>query len=166
MVRVRDVVSLLLSLAWRGSFAVVAVGLLAAIYSGGKDDSTNGLEVPAKGLAVFSDNGTNALVTLGEAGTRNFSTCIIQDQGANELARVNFYKSGHVCFEFGSTSAVRGSGVLSNNELVGLGVASDLKHKYDLSVHPDGSSVVQAMVRDDSRVRTIRLSPRGDVLGN
>ena len=84
-----------------------------------------------------------------------------------EIARVNSYCNGQVTFGFGSNSIVRGCGNFHKDGAAGLGIISDPEHLYDVKIQPDGSSVVRAKVRDDrarERVRTLRLSPGGDVL--
>jgi hypothetical protein len=167
MFRVRHVASTLFSLAGRVGILVVGAGVLIGIFLKDGDDLTIGAEQRGKGRAVFSDQGTKVLVTMGDAVTGEFSTCVIQDQEGKELARVNSYHNGHVSFEFGMTSTVRGSGIFRKDGAVALGVISDVKHQYDVSVQPDGSSVVHAIVRDDrnrDRVRTVRVSPSGDVV--
>jgi hypothetical protein len=162
MVRVRDVVSTLLSLVWKSIVPVVGVGLLAGSFFKGDADLV-GTEPPGKGRSVVSDQGANVLVTMGDSGTESSSACIVRDEGGKELARINLYKSGAVTFEFGSSSALRGCGVLSNRR-VDLGVSTDVKSQYLVSVQPDGSSVVDVVDRTSDRHRILRLSPRGDVL--
>jgi hypothetical protein len=74
-----------------------------------------------------------------------------------------------VTFAFGSSSPVRGCGGFRKDGAAGLGVISDVKHLYDVSIQPDGSSVVHAIVRSGcarERVRTMRFSPSGNVLGD
>src|SRR6516164_1617336 len=98
MFRLRSVASTLCSLAWKVSIPVVGAGVLIGIFLKESDDQTKGAELPAKGRAVFSDQGTNVLATLSDAGTRGFSTCVIQDQEGKEIARVNSYPSGDLIF--------------------------------------------------------------------
>jgi hypothetical protein len=167
MFRLRSVASALCSLAWKVSIPVVGASVLIGILLKESDDQTKGAELPSKGWAVFSDQGTNVLVTLSDAGTRGFSTCVMQDQGGKEIARVNSYPSGDLIFSFGNASTVRGSGTSFKDGAVNLGVSREAKHQYTVSVQPDGSSVVQTIVYDDSggaKVRTVGLSPNGDVL--
>jgi hypothetical protein len=147
---------------------VISTGVLIGIFLKESDDQTKGAELPAKGRAVFSDQGTNVLVTLSDAGTRGFSTCVMQDEEGKEIARVNSYPSGHINFAFGGTSTVRGVGTFYQNGPADLGVSRDVKHLYGALVQPDGSSVVSVIIRDDhnrnSPVKSIRLSPSGEVL--
>jgi hypothetical protein len=168
MFRLRSVASALCSLAWKVGIPVISTGVLIGIFVKESDDQTKGVELAAKGRAVFSDQGTNVLVTLSDAGTRGFSTCVMQDQGGKEIARVNSYPGGHINFAFGGTSSVRGVGTFYQNGALDLGVSSDVKHQYMVSARPDGSSVVRAIIWDDhnrvSRVKSIRLSPSGEVL--
>jgi hypothetical protein len=163
MVRARDVASTLLSLVWRATVPVVGVGLLVGTFSKG-DADPEGVEPPGKGRVVVSDQGAHVLVTMGDAGTENFSTCIVQDESRKELARINLYKDGAVNFAFVGSSALRGSGALSRSGGVDLGVGTEVGRQYLVSVHPDGSSVVDVVARAGDRHRILRLSPRGDVL--
>jgi hypothetical protein len=165
MIRVRDIVSALLSSAWRVAVPVVGVCFFVGTFFKGDADLED-MERPGKGRAVVSDHGAHVLVTMGDAGTENFSTCVVQDEGGTELARINLHKDGAATLEFGTSSTIRGSGVLSKSGRIDLGISADVKGQYMVSVQPDGSSVVTIVDRDGDRSRTLRLSPRGDVLGD
>jgi hypothetical protein len=163
----RQVAFSLCSFAWKISFPVVVACVLIGIFLKDSDYLAIGAEQVEKGRAVFSDQGTRALVTLGEPAQGNFSTCVIHDQDGNQLARVSSHHNGQVAFEFGITSTVHGSGVCRKNGAVAFGLTGDVKHQYDVTVQPDGSSVVHVRVRDDRdhrRVTTVKFSPSGDVL--
>ena len=165
MVRVRDVASTLLSLAWRSIVPVVGVGLLAGSFFKG-DAELVGTEPPGKGRAVVSDQGDHVLVTIGGAEAGSPSACVVQDESGKELGRIISYKSGAVTFEFGSSSALRGCGVLRKGGGVDLGVSTDIRHRYLVSVEPDGSSVVEVLDQAGNRQRTLRVSPRGALIGD
>jgi hypothetical protein len=166
VLHLRHVASALCSLAWKVSVPVIGAGVLIGIFLKDSNDPTIGVKQPGRGQAVFSDQEANVLVTLGDAGTRGFSTCVMQDREGTEIARVDSLPNGRINFAFGGTSPVRGSGTLYQNGAVDLGIGRGEKHQYIVSVQPDGSSVVQVVVGDDrgEKVRTVRLSPSGDVL--
>jgi hypothetical protein len=165
MIRVRDVASTLLSLVWRAIFPVVGVGfLVGSCFKGDADQK--GIEPAGNRQAVVSDQSVDMLVTMRDSGAEFFSTCIVQDEGGKELARINLYKDGAVTFEFGSTSPLRGCGVLSNRGQVDFSVMNDVKSKYQVSVQTDGSSVVDVADCTSDMHRILRLSPQGDVLRN
>jgi hypothetical protein len=165
MIRVRDVVSALLSSAWRVAVPVVGVCFFVGTFFKGDADLED-IERLGKGRAVVSDHGAHVLVTMGEAETEGSSVCVVQNQRGQELARIIFFKSGTVTFEFGSSSALRGCGLLRKEGGVDLGVSTDVRHWYQVSVRPDGSSVVEVLDRAGRTHRTLGVSPRGAVLGD
>jgi hypothetical protein len=165
MVRVRDVASTLLSLVWRAIVPVVGVGfLVGSCFQGDADQK--GIEPAGNRQAVTSDQSADMLVTMRDSGTEFFSTCIVQDEGGKELARINLYKNGAVTFAFGSTSSLRGCGMLSKRGQVDFGVMTDVKSRYRVSVQPDGSSVVDVVDSTSNTHRILSLSPQGNVLRN
>jgi hypothetical protein len=159
MVRVHDVASTLLSLVWRAIVPVVGVGFLVGSCFKG-DADPKGIEPAGNRQAVVRDQSADMLITMPDSGTESFSRCIVQDEGGKELARIGLYKNGAVTFEFGSTSPVRGCGVLSKRGQIDFGVMTDAKSKYDVSVQPDGSSVVDVVDCTSDMHRILRLSPQ------
>jgi hypothetical protein len=165
MIRVRDIVSALLSSVWRVAVPVVGVCFLVGTFFKGNAD-LEGIEPSSKGRAVVSDHSAHVLVKTGEAETDSPSVCVVQDDGGKELGRITFFKAGTITFEFGSSSALRGCGVLRRDGGIDLGVSTDVRHRYLVSVGPDGSSVVEVLDQAGGRHRTLRVSPQGDMLGD
>jgi hypothetical protein len=165
MIRVRDIVSALLSFAWRVAVPAVGVCFFVGTFFKGDADLED-MERPGKGRAVVSDHGAHVLVTVGEAETESSSVCAVQNESGKELARILFFKSGTVTFEFGGSSALRGCGLLRKDGGVDLGVSTDVRHWYQVSVRPDGSSVVEVLDQAGRTHRTLSYSPRGAVLGD
>jgi hypothetical protein len=156
----KRMVSMVLSLAWKGALVLFGVSVLVGINAKEEEAPRGDMPRAATGLHATTNEAGKVTVIVGPECDESMSELSIQRPDGRELMNIHVFKSGTMEFTSGKSVPVQARGLIIANGAVSIDVIRD-KGRCSLGALPDGSSTAEFVDLCEWTRRGFRVSPDG-----